>query len=212
MKKTVLAVFITVIMLFTAACSKTPKTMGKATLTPTFTCTALIAYDDFNATAQIQRYGEGIWSAEFSEPSTLSGVRLDFNNGEVTASYKGLTFSVPKDAAPVKALISSLIEVVDTALKSDSIEGEASDGVITLSGSLSQGDYSIGFDEKTGALVSFEMPGYGLKMVFEDFSAGNSGASSVTTTTAVSTDITGTVTETTPMSEQPGLTTTQPAA
>ncbi len=201
MKKTFMAILITVIFVFATACGNAKKEMGKTTLTPTFTCTARIAYDDFSAVAEIQRYGEGMWSAEFSEPSTLSGVRLDFADGEVTASYKGLTFSVPKDAAPVKALISSLIEVVDMSLKADFVEGQASDGVITLSGSLSQGDYTISFDEKTGALVSFEMPGYGLKMVFENFNAGTALSTTSTSTVTQGTSE-GQTTETTAQTEQ----------
>ncbi|MBQ7131550.1 MAG: hypothetical protein IJO29_03175 [Oscillospiraceae bacterium] len=186
MKKAIVSIVLVITVVIFTACGGTKKNLSKPTPVPVFSCSASIAYDDFSAVASVERYGDGVWSAEFSEPSTLSGVRLDFSDGEVTASYKGLSFSVPKDAVPVKALISSLIEVFDESLKSDSLQGVAEDGRITVSGSLSQGDYSIVFDEKSGNLLSFEMPGSGLKMVFSDFSAN---ASQMTTTTSV-TDVT----------------------
>lgn len=181
MKKSVLLVLISVIMVFATACSNAKKMFASAKPKAVFSCKASIAYDDFSAVAQIERYGDGVWSAEFSEPSTLAGVCLDFADGEVTASYKGLSFSVPKDAVPVKALISGLIEVFDSAVKTEEIEGESKDGIITVSGTLSQGDYAISFDEKTGYLVSFEMPGSGLKMVFSDFNAKSESTTAATT-------------------------------
>jgi len=185
MKKAIVSIVLVITAVIFTACGGTKKNLSKPTPIPVFSCNASIAYDDFSAVASVERYGDGVWSAEFSEPSTLAGVRLDFADGEVTASYKGLSFSVPKDAVPVKALISSLIEVFDESMKSDSLQGVEENGKITVSGSLSQGDYSIVFDEKSGSLLSFEMPGSGLKMVFSDFSAN---ASQMTTTSV--TDIT----------------------
>lgn len=196
MRRAIISVVLVITTFVLAGCAGVKKNLSKPSPVPVFSCNASIAYDDFSALARVERFGDGVWSAEFSEPSTLSGVRLDFCDGEVTASYKGLSFSVPKDAVPVKALLSSLIEVFDEALKSDSLKGIAQDGKITVSGTLSQGDYSIVFDEKSGNLLSFEMPGSGLKMVFSDFSASASQMTTTTPNTSVTTqpDATGTQT------------------
>ncbi len=195
MKKVIVSLVIVIVAIATTACAGAKKKMLTPEPVALFSCNAAIAYDDFSATALLERYGDGAWSAEFSEPTTLSGVRLDFLDGDVTASYKGLSFSVPKDAVPVKALIAGLIEVFDESLKSNSLKGVAENGKITVSGSLSQGDYSIVFDENTGNLLSFEMPGSGLKMVFSDFSASKAD---VNTSTSITQDVT-----TIPPEEQP---------
>lgn len=189
MKKVIVPLMIVIAAIVLTACSGSHKKMQSPDPCALFSCNASIAYDDFSATALVQRYGDGAWSAEFSEPPTLSGVRLDFLDGETTASYKGLSFSVPKDAVPVKALIASLIEVFDEALKSDSIKGVAENGKITVSGSLSQGDYSIVFDESSGNLLSFEMPGSGLKMVFSDFDAKQTDTNTSTSITEAVTSV-----------------------
>ena len=61
---------------------------------------------------------------EFSSPNTLAGVLLSYRDDNVEASYKGLSFSVPKSALPLKAIISSLIDVVDTTAELPEISGE----------------------------------------------------------------------------------------
>ena len=62
--------------------------------------------EDWTAAGTLSRLGDGAWSVAFAEPSTLAGVVLDFSGGEVTASYKGLGFSVPQSAMPAKSVLS----------------------------------------------------------------------------------------------------------
>ncbi|HAE51690.1 MAG TPA: hypothetical protein DCG30_00345 [Ruminococcus sp.] len=126
-----------------------------------------LTLDDMNAEGEIRRMGDGEWNIEFSSPNTLSGVELSFSEGSVTASYKGLNFSVPKSALPVKAMILNLIEAVDSNAKLDKLNGSEKEGLLEITGTLEGGDYILKVDTD-GYISEFEMPNNKLKIVFTD--------------------------------------------
>lgn len=152
-----------------AACSVTKG--GSASrangLGSVFSATVSITLDRLEAEGEIKRFGEGVWEIEFSQPNTLSGVKLEFSEGNVLASYKGLTFSVPQSAVPVKAMMLNLIKAVDDNAKLSELSGEESDGMLKISGSLDGGDYTLSVD-KDGLLSGFEMPNNKLTMKFTE--------------------------------------------
>lgn len=132
-----------------------------------FSAAVSITIDRLEAQGEIKRYGEGVWEIEFSEPNTLSGVKLEFSEGNVLASYKGLSFSVPQSAVPVKAMMLNLIKAVEDNAKLDELSGEESDGMLKISGSLDGGDYTLSVDGN-GLLSGFEMPNNKLSMKFSE--------------------------------------------
>ena len=152
-----------------AACA-VPKGGGssrKNGLGNAFSAVVGITLDRLEAEGEIKRYGEGVWEIEFSEPNTLSGVKLEFSEGNVLASYKGLSFSVPQSAVPVKAMMLNLIKAVEDNAKLDELSGEESDGMLKISGSLDGGDYTLSVDGN-GLLSGFEMPNNKLSMKFSE--------------------------------------------
>ena len=132
-----------------------------------FSAQAGITVDRLEAEGNVKRYGEGLWEIEFSAPNTLSGVKLEFSEGSVLASYKGLSFSVPQSAVPVKAMMLNLIKAVDDNAKAEELTGEESDGLLRVKGSLDGGEYMLTVDEN-GLLSAFEMPNNKLTMRFTD--------------------------------------------
>ena len=122
--------------------------------------------DKLNAQAKMKHTDEGVWSIEFDSPNTLSGIRLEFADDTVNASYKGLEFSVPQSALPVKAMMLNLIEAVEENSKSEQLSGEEKDGMLLISGTLECGDYTITADTD-GKLRSFEMPNNKLSITID---------------------------------------------
>ena len=112
----------------------------------------------------------------------MAGVLLSYRDDNVEASYKGLSFSVPKSALPLKAIISSLIDVVDTTAELPEISGEEKDGEILVEGELEQGKYTLKMD-KTGVLIGFSMSNLNLEIIFTDFQENGSGMTETTETT-----------------------------
>ena len=161
-----------------------------------FSAVVDITLDRLEAEGEIKRYGEGVWEIEFSQPNTLSGVKLEFSEGNVLASYKGLSFSVPQSAVPVKAMMLNLIKAVEDNAKLAELSGEESDGMLKISGSLDGGDYTLTVD-KDGLLSGFEMPNNKLTMKFSEMKTAEitieqsaSETSAETATEAVSTTTT----------------------
>lgn len=191
------------VMIITAvvfvACSSPIKSeiSRKNGLNCAFESSVNITIDKLNAEGIIKRFGDGVWDVEFSTPNTLSGVRLAFDSGNVTASYKGLDFSVPQSALPVKAMMLNLIEAVDTNARLDELKGNENDNVLEVSGSLDGGEYIICVG-KDGKLISFEMENNKLKMIFSDMKEMLSASNESQTT---ETTIAEMISETTTVSE-----------
>ena len=169
MKKLFASAIIFVMVFVLSSCAVPAQNSSERTngLNCAFTAEMSINLDKFSGEAEVKRFGDGVWSAEFKSPNTLSGVTLSFEAGNAEASYKGLSFSVPRSALPVKAMMLNLMDAVDTAAKLTELKGEEKDGMLLISGSLEGGDYTVTVDEN-GQLAAFSMPNNQLSMTFRE--------------------------------------------
>lgn len=198
MKKLLASVLVCMCVFFMTACSTPMKSSTKRqnNLNSTFTAKMNVSLDKLNAEGTITRMGDGRWEAEFESPNTLSGVKLVFEENTVKASYKGLDFSVPKSALPVKAMLSNLIEAVDASARETELTGEEKEGLFCMEGSLEGGEYSLALDSN-GNIHTFEMPNNLLKIAFSEVSASGTPVSpAVSETTACTTETTAETTTT----------------
>lgn len=158
MKKLFSSVFI-LFAFCLASCSAPMQTTQSRqnNLNSAFSSTVTLTLDKLTAEGTLKRYGDSEWEIEFESPNTLSGVNLAFNQGNVNASYKGLSFSVPKSALPVKAMLINLIDAVDTNARSEELKGSENEGMLEISGTLEGGDYILAIDG-SGNISSFNMP------------------------------------------------------
>ena len=126
-----------------------------------------------------------IWNAEFSQPSTLSGVEIVFEDGMVSASYKGLAFSIPKDALPVQSALQNLILVSDNleALNCETSDDEDSNtsdikctvekDLCSIKGTIDNGEFEL-ITDKQGIPLTFTMENFNLTIEFSNFSKNTS--------------------------------------
>lgn len=156
----------------------------KNSLDNSFEATANITLERLDTVGIVKRFGNGMWSVEFESPNTLSGIKLEFSEGDVNASYKGLSFSVPQSVLPVKAMMLNLMKAVDDNAKTEELSGEETDGGFAVKGKLEGGDYVLTLNEN-GEISEFEMPNNKLKMIFSDYKLIES--TNPTQTTAVTT-------------------------
>ena len=177
-------IFTSVITMAAAVCltacavTRSSSTSCRNRLDEPFSAAVSITIDRLEAEGSMMRYGEGVWEIEFSEPNTLSGVKLEFSEGNVMASYKGLSFSVPQSAVPVKAMMLNFMQAVDDNAKNDELSGEEKDGSISISGKLDGGDYTLTVD-KEGLISGFEMPNNKLTMKFTEVKTAEISAEQV---------------------------------
>lgn len=196
MKKLFSSAFILTLCL--ASCSAPIQTTQSRqnNLNSSFSSDVTITLDKLTAEGTVKRMGENEWEVEFSSPNTLSGVNLAFSQGNVNASYKGLDFSVPKSALPVKAMLVNMIEAVDTNARAEELKGSDKDGIFQIAGSLDGGDYVLMLDS-SGNIKSFDMPNNLLKIDFSEVKM----IQGITTETTTEQETTTTTTETTVVTE-----------
>lgn len=198
MKKLLASVFICLGVFVFTACSSpmNASTKRQNNLNCSFTAKMTVSLDKLTAEGTITRIDDGKWEAEFESPNTLSGVKLCFEDNTVNASYKGLNFSVPKSALPVKAMLTNLISAVDAAAREEELHGTENEGLLNINGTLDGGDFILSVDNN-GYIHTFEMPNNLLKIVFTEVSATDcpqiqqtTESSTEGTTEAVSTETT----------------------
>ena len=106
----------------------------------------------------VTRYGKAQWEAAFTAPASLEGVVLQFDGNAVTASYKGLQFSVPKSALPAKNMLVLATDALDLAAETVPLPcTEQSDGTWRYSGESEAGTCTVTFSAD-GEPRSVEMP------------------------------------------------------
>ncbi|MBR6242427.1 MAG: hypothetical protein IKQ90_02900 [Ruminococcus sp.] len=154
------------VLVMTACTSPAAKETSRVNgLDSAFTSEADITLGKLDSHAAVTRSGSGVWTAEFSSPDTLSGVKLEFTEGSVKASYKGLEMSVPQAALPVKSMMLCLIEAVDSNATAEELTGKENGKYLDISGKLDGGEYVLTVDEN-GMLHSFTMENNSLEITF----------------------------------------------
>ena len=164
-------VLLTSLVIFLTSCGTVggEKTSPKEVLTEPFSCTANIVTPDIEAIGTLSHEGLGSWNIEFSEPSTLSGVQLIFDGINSETSYKGLSFSMPKDAVPINSILLCLANAIDEISTNEENSATSKDNTLTFKGSTDCGDYILTVDENTGNLNTFQMDNLELTITFSDF-------------------------------------------
>ncbi len=203
MKKIAMGFIISIFMTISlCACGGKGDTACKLDLNKPFCITAHMEYDGITADAVIKRMARANWDVEFSTPNTLAGVLLSFRDTNVEASYKGLNFSVPKSALPLKSILSSFIDIVDKIVEQPEVTGEEKDNEIITTGETELGKYTLKFD-KNGCITGFEMPNLNLVITFSDFCSDMPDVTTNTTEeNTIETDMTEAVTETSENAEE----------
>ena len=154
-----------------AGCEGAPaETDFSPMLDASFSAKAAMEYGDGQtASLQITRCANDLWEAVFDEPSTLAGVTLVFDGSNVTASYKGLEFTVPKSALPAKNMLTLVTEAVDTAANAAQLPcTEQPDGTFCYAADCEGGAFTLSFAESGEPLV-FDLPAQPLKLTFSEY-------------------------------------------
>lgn len=152
------------------------------------------------AQLHITRCSTALWEAAFAEPSTLSGVVLTFDGNAVTASYKGLEFTVPKSALPAKNMLVMVTDALDAAAGIGQLPCvEQEDGTWCYAADCDGGAFTLTFTE-SGEPLMFDLPSQPLKITFSDYQC-IATAEPAETTTVSETETAAAVTETTAAEE-----------
>lgn len=115
--------------------------------------TAEITKNKQSFCADIQRDGNGSWSASFTAPETVSGLKISLTAQEYTVASQGLTQSLSVDKMPSGSIVGAIASCLDHAANSSDAEYSEDDGDILISGEVPCGEYVLRTDKK-GRLLS----------------------------------------------------------
>ena len=188
------------VCLLTGCAGVTAESDFQPVLDPAYTVQAEMEYaDGQKASLSASRGGDGVWDMTFTEPPALAGVVLSLDGDAVSASYKGLSFSVPKSAVGAKTMLLYVTEVLDGLAGTDPIPcTQSDDGTWETSGDCEGGSYTLTFSAD-GKLHSFTLPAQPLTVTFTDYVCSSalpaetttgSTASAVPDTTSVTAETT----------------------
>lgn len=159
---------------------------------------ALLEYGEGqSASLHLTRCGNALWEASFTDPPALAGVILTFDGNQVSASYKGLEFSVPKSALPAKNMLATVTETLDAAQASGTLScSEQEDGSFLAEGECTGGSYTLTF-QADGQPLCFAVPSQPLKLTFSGYTVLKETVETAVSETTVTAAETAAVTETT---------------
>ncbi len=171
------------LLCFSTGCTVMQSIQGKTvnTMAEGFISEVVIQNTDMESRAELTRYGTDAWQIVFSEPQNLAGVKLEFIDDEVKASYKGLEFSVPQSAQAIRTELEQLMEIVDQMSLNSELTGKTEDGKIICEGSIEEGNYTLIFND-SGIPEEFSLPCYDLQVKFENFTPQNQAIPETETT------------------------------
>ncbi len=125
-------------------------------LSEEFTKEMTLTVDELEANGSLTRTGENEWSVSFDTPTSLAGVMLDFSGNNVTASYKGLGFSIPQNAIAAKSVLSSLIAASEELAAEETVSVTTEEDGYSVQSQVDNCDYVLTLSED-GQLRGFVM-------------------------------------------------------
>jgi len=165
--KKIFAIVVCIVTMF-PLCSCTKKS-EPVNMNRLYSVDAEVQFANFSANLGLNRLGNGVWDITFTKPENLNGLSVSYENEMAEISYKGLSFSLAKEDVPVKALVSSLAEVLDNAALGKEMSFYKKNNEITAEGKVNNMDYVITLDAKAGVILELENPKSDLKVSFSEY-------------------------------------------
>lgn len=131
-----------------------------------FTAKANIHFGDIEATADINRIGDGVCNITLISPKALNGMNFQYNGSDLQISYLGMTVKMDDDSLLANAMTSAIVKAVDTAARGSGISMKKSGKTVVLKGENDNGNFELQVDKNTGSLLKLTIPEMDLECTF----------------------------------------------
>ena len=142
-----------------------------ASMDEKFTCIAKLNYNGSEFKAAVTKESPGCYTIEIIEPVNLRGIMLQWNDGDLSVGYKGLSVKIDPALLPDTAFGAILINSFNAAAGEDGYRITNDGDTVRLEGTSESGDFSIVLDKETGMLMSIDVPSVNLTAIFEEYAA-----------------------------------------
>lgn len=158
------------IMVFAAGCEKQGGEATPVSEKPkAFSADAEITYGELYMTAQMVCTAENELRINILTPEILSPLEIICKNGECSATYDGISFSVETDRFPQIELVKIAAQALAYANAGVELKKSEKDGIISYQGSTDRGVFVLTQDAETSAWLDLSVEGAQLHVVFKNF-------------------------------------------
>lgn len=131
-----------------------------------FTAKANIHFGEIEATADINRIGDGVCNITLISPKALNGMNFQYNGSDIQISYLGMSIKTDDDSLLANAMTSAIVKAVDTAARGSGISMKKSGKTVVLKGENDNGNFELQVDKNTGSLLKLTIPEMDLECTF----------------------------------------------
>ena len=131
-----------------------------------FTAKANIHFGEIEATADINRIGDGICNITLISPKALNGMNFQYNGSDIQISYLGMSIKTDDDSLLANAMTSAIVKAVDTAARGSGISMKKSGKTVLLKGENDNGNFELQVDKNTGSWLKLTIPEMDLECTF----------------------------------------------
>ncbi len=104
--------FVSVLLCCVLLCASCASPKPTAPVTSGFRCVADIVYNDVSAQAVLDRTDASKTIVEFTSPTELVGLAMEYENGALSASYAGFRVQIDEAAVPVANVAKTIADVL----------------------------------------------------------------------------------------------------
>lgn len=167
MKK--LSLFAAVIMLLiTAGCQKNQEAEIPS-LAQSYNANINVKYGNASMDALFTQSAPGTYGVDVIEPDILDPLSFSYKDGEVKTEFDGITLGNENSAVPQKDACSMLIEALSQVYSGVATESPVSNDIITYSGVIGGGQYTLTRNIKSGNWIEFKVNDSMLDILFSNF-------------------------------------------
>lgn len=165
--KKIICLCISFMILFSfMGCSKKTTPVAMKSL---YSISADVKLGDFEATVGLNRLGNGVWDISFLKPDNINGLGVSYQEENMKVTYKGLSFSIPREDIPIKSIVTNLTSILDNVSLGTKVDFRKDGDKVIAKGKTDSGSYKVTFDEKTGSITSLELGDINLTANFSDY-------------------------------------------
>lgn len=133
-----------------------------------FSAAATLRYGKVTSRVAVERDPTS-YTLTFSEPKSLAGMKVIFQEEEVEVQYGALSFRVDPESFATSAPVKLLAGAINAATADSGVTVELTGGVATITGEGDGGQFILRLDEKSGNFLSLSIPESEFSMEFENF-------------------------------------------
>lgn len=116
------------------------------------------------------RYGTGIWEMDITEPETLAGLHLTYNDEGVNASLGELNFTIAPEKINSSAIFQLIFNAIDNCAAQTEYTLTDTETAMEYTGEIAQCSYMVIFDRETMNPIGITFPDLNISAELSDFS------------------------------------------